>query len=76
MRADLHLVERTLSADLFVSRAEMKPVVQEHVTELRGSLSPLFEDVRVTVRVSEKKVADFEWEDLRPAVAGRLDVRA
>ena len=33
-------------------------------------------DVRVTVRVSEKKVADFEWEDLRPAVAGRLDVRA
>jgi hypothetical protein len=76
VRADLHLVERSLSADLFVSRPEIKPVVQEHVTELRESLSPLFADVRVTVRVSEKKVADFEWEDLGPAVAGRLDVRA
>ncbi len=51
-------------------------MVQEQLAELRATLSPLFEGVRVSVRVSEKKVADFEWEDLRPARAGRLDVRA
>ena len=76
VRIDLHLVDRWLSADLFVRRAELQPIVQEHAAELRETLSPMFEDVRVTVRVSEKKVADFEWEDLRPARAGRLDVRA
>jgi hypothetical protein len=76
VRIDLHLADRWLSADLFVRRAELQPIVQEHVAELRETLSPMFEGVRVTVRVSEKKVADFEWEDLRPARAGRLDVRA
>lgn len=76
VRADLHLAERQLSADLFVCRRELKPLVQEHVAELRDTLAPLFAEVRVTVRVSQRRVAEFEWEDLRPARAGRLDVRA
>jgi hypothetical protein len=76
VRVDLQLTERHLAADLFVQTPEHKPVLEDHLAELRANLAPLFEDVRVSVRVSEKKVADFEWEDLRPAVAGRLDVRA
>jgi hypothetical protein len=30
----------------------------------------------VNVRVSEKKIADFEFEDMQAADARRLDVRA
>jgi hypothetical protein len=76
VRADLQLAEGLLAADLFVGKAELKALVEEHLSELRSGLAPLFEAVRVSVRVSEKKIADFEWEDLRPALAGRLDVRA
>jgi hypothetical protein len=76
VRVDLQLMERHLSADIFVRRAELRPVVEDHLEELQAQLAPLFEDVRMSVHVSKKKVADFEWEDLRPAVAGRLDVRA
>jgi hypothetical protein len=76
VRADLQLAEGLLTADLFVRRDELKALIEKHVSELRSGLAPLFETVRVSVRVSEKKIADFEWEDLRPAVAGRLDVRA
>lgn len=76
VRADLQLSDGVLTADLFVRSAELKPVVEEHASELRSGLAPLFEAVRVAVRVSEKKIADFEWEDLRPTLAGRLDVRA
>lgn len=76
VRADLQLTESSLTADLFVSRVELKAAVEDRLAELQAGLAPLFASVRVAVRVSAKKVADFEWEDLRPARAGRLDVRA
>lgn len=76
VRADLQLTENCLTADLFVSKAELKAAVEEQLAELQAGLATLCESVRVSVRVSAKKVADFEWEDLRPAKAGRLDVRA
>ena len=76
VRVDLQLTGAPSGGGSLRAKAELKPVVEDHLAELRANLAPLFEDVRVSVRVSEKKVADFEWEDLRPAVAGRLDVRA
>jgi len=76
VRADLQLTDNCLTADLFVSRAELKAAVEGELAALQAGLAPLFESVRTSVRVSAKKVADFEWEDLRPARAGRLDVRA
>ncbi|MCU0562633.1 MAG: hypothetical protein MUE48_01640 [Desulfobacterales bacterium] len=76
VRADLQLTEKCLTADLFVSRAALKAAVEDELAGLQAVLGPLFECVRVSVRASAKKVADFEWEDLRPARAGRLDVRA
>ena len=75
VRADLQLTENCLTADLYVSKAELKAAVEGPLAELQTGLAPLFESVRVSVRVSTKKVAEFEWEDLRPARAGRLDVR-
>jgi hypothetical protein len=76
VRADLQLAEGLLTADLFVPTADSKMRIEEQISELRSGLAPLAEAVRVSVHVSETKIADFEWEDLRPAVAGRLDVRA
>jgi hypothetical protein len=76
VRADLQLNEGVLTADLFVRSAEFKALVEERAMELRSGLARLFETVRFSVHVSQQKIADFEWEDLRPSLAGRLDVRA
>lgn len=75
-RIDLLLTDRCLSASFFVETARAKAFVEENAHQIYSVLSPFFEYVEVNVRVSEKKIADFEFEDMQAADARRLDVRA
>ena len=74
-RIDLFLMDRNLTTTFFVKTIRAKTFVEENVHEIRSALSPLFDHVQVNVSVSEKKIADFEFEDLQTADARRLDVR-
>jgi hypothetical protein len=74
-RVDLWQVDRHLSVAFFVKTPEHKAHLDAGAEEVRAALTPFFEHVQVNVSVSDKKILDFEFEDLQPADARRLDVR-
>jgi hypothetical protein len=75
-RIDLFLADRNLDVTFCVKAAPMKLILEEHMYEIRAALVPFFEHVQVKVSVSEKKITEFESEDLQAAGARRVDVRA
>jgi hypothetical protein len=75
-RIDLFMLERSLSLTFFVTSRTAQATVEAHAGDLKPALETLFDNVSVSVRVSEQKIADFEYEDQLPAGGRRLDVRA
>ena len=75
-RIDLFMLERSLSLTFFVTSRTAQETVEAHSGDLKPALETLFDNVSVSVRVSEQKIADFEYEDPLPAGGRRLDVRA
>jgi hypothetical protein len=75
-RIDLFMLERSLSLTFFVTSRTAQESVEAHAGDLKLALATLFDNVSVSVCVSEQKIADFEYEDQLPAGGRRLDVRA
>jgi hypothetical protein len=75
-RIDLFMLERSLSLTFFVTSKAAQETVEVHAGDLKPTLESLFDNVSVSVCVSEQKIADFEYEDQLPAGSRRLDVRA
>ena len=75
-RIDLFMLERSLSLTFFVTSRTAQETVEAHAGDLKPTLETLFDNVSVSVCVSEQKIADFEYEDQLPAGGRRLDVRA
>jgi hypothetical protein len=75
-RIDLFMLERNLSLTFFVTSRTAQEAVEAHAGDLKPALEALFDNVSVSVCVSEQKIADFEYEDQLPAGSRRLDVRA
>ena len=75
-RIDLFMLERSLSLTFFVTSKAAQETVEAHAGDLKPALESLFDNVSVSVCVSEQKIADFEYEDQLPAGSRRLDVRA
>jgi len=75
-RIDLFMLERSLSLTFFVTSRTAQATVEANAGDLKPALETLFDNVSVSVRVSEQKIADFEYEDPLPAGGRRLDVRA
>ena len=75
-RIDLFMLERSLSLTFFVTSRTAQETVEAHAGDLKPALETLFDNVSVSVCVSERKIADFEYEDQLPAGGRRLDVRA
>ena len=75
-RIDLFMLERSLSLTFFVTSRTAQETVEANAGDLKPALETLFDNVSVSVCVSEQKIADFEYEDQLPAGGRRLDVRA
>jgi hypothetical protein len=75
-RIDLFMLERSLSLTFFVTSRTAQETVEAHAGDLKPALETLFDNVSVSVCVSEQKIADFEYEDQLAAGGRRLDVRA
>ena len=75
-RIDLFMLERSLSLTFFVTSMSAQETVEAHAGDLKSALATLFDNVSVSVCVSEQKIADFEYEDQLAAGGRRLDVRA
>jgi hypothetical protein len=74
-RVDLFMLDRSLTATFSVKTVEGKALLESNAHEIRTALEPFFNHVQVKVCVSEKKIAQFEFEDLQSRPAGLLDVR-
>ncbi|MFO7708960.1 MAG: hypothetical protein R6V84_12370 [Desulfobacterales bacterium] len=75
VRADLLLLQRSLSVAVFVSDPLAREWVERHLNEVRGALALFFDNVGVQVAVSKARIDRFATEDDRPAGEGRVDVR-
>lgn len=75
-RIDLFMLERSLALTFFVTSATAQEAIEAQAGDLKPVLETLFDNVSVSICVSEKKIADFEYEDQLPAGGRRLDVRA
>ena len=75
LRTDFFLLEEELSINFFVKDDTTRVNLQNNLPELRELLHGFFDQIRLNVIVSEKKVMDFDREDLQIAGQRRVDLR-
>ena len=75
LRADFFLLDKELSVNFFVKDDSTKLNLQNHLPELHELLHGFFDQIRLNVTVSEKKVTNFDHEDLQIAGQRRVDLR-
>ena len=75
IRTDFFLNGRSLTVDFSVSKFPIKEFLDEHLDGLKKVLGDIFENVSVNVVVSEKKISEFEFEDLTPLSSGLIDLK-
>ncbi|MCF8144180.1 MAG: hypothetical protein K9N21_09695 [Deltaproteobacteria bacterium] len=75
IRSDLFLNGRSLTIEFSVSEFPIKEIVDGHVDGLKTILGDIFKSVAVNVVVSEKKISEFEFEDLPPESTGLIDLK-
>ena len=75
LRTDFFLLDRDLSLTFFVKDDATKVDLQENLIELQELLHETFEQIRLNVIVSKKKVMDFDSEDLQITDDRRVDLR-
>ena len=75
LRADFFLLEKDLTITFFVTKDSVKVKIQENFLELQELLHGFFNQIRVKVIVSEKKVTDFDREDFQVTGDRQVDLR-
>ena len=75
LRTDFFLLDRDLSLTFFVKDDATKTDLQEKLGELHEFLQGSFDQIRLNVVVSKKKVKDFDSEDLQITRDRRVDLR-
>ena len=75
LRADVFLLDEELSINFFVKDDSTKLNLQNHLPELHELLYGFFDQIRLNVTVSDKKVTNFDHEDLQIAGQRRVDLR-
>ncbi len=75
LRTDFFLLEKDLTITFFVKEDPAKIKLQENFPELQELLHVFFDQILLKVIVSEKKVTDFDREDLQIAGDRRVDLR-
>jgi hypothetical protein len=75
LRTDFFLLDRDLSLTFIVEDNGTKADLQEKLFELHEMLQGSFDQMRLNVIVSKKKVMDFDREDLQITGHRRVDLR-
>jgi hypothetical protein len=75
LRTDFYLLEKDLTVTFFVKDRPTKTRLQEHCFELQELLTPFFDQVLLRAIVSQKKIKDFDHEDIQMAGDRRIDLR-
>jgi len=75
IRTDFFLIKKNLDISFFVNEGNIKKCLDDHLEDLRESLNDHFNNLAVRVVVSEKKIDEFEFEDLIPLSSGLIDVK-
>jgi hypothetical protein len=72
---DFFLLDKDLAITFFVKEEAVKVKIQENFLELQELLHGFFDQLRLKVMVSEKKVTEFDHEDLQVSGDKRVDLR-
>ena len=75
LRTDFFLLDKDLTLTFFVKEDSVKVKLQENFAELQNLLHGFFNQIRLKVLVSEKKVMAFDHEDLQLSGDRRVDLR-
>ncbi len=75
LRTDFFLLDKDLTITFFVKEDPVKAKIQENFLELQELLHGFFNQLRLKVNVSEKKVTDFDREDFQGAGDRQVDLR-
>jgi hypothetical protein len=75
LRTDFFLLDKDLAITFFVKEDSVKVKIQENFPELQELLHGFFDQIRLKVMVSEKKVTGFYHEDLQVPGDRRVDLR-
>ncbi len=75
LRTDFYLLEKDLTVTFFVKDQSTKTIIQKNHLELTELLNPLFDQILLRVIVSEKKIKDFDREDVQITSDRRVDLR-
>lgn len=75
LRVDLSMVERMLRIDFYVQDEDIRLAIASEADEMAVSLKSLFEQVVITTHVSERKIAQFDQEDINTAAVGGIDIQ-
>jgi len=76
IRTDFYLLGKELSITFFVKDERVQRLFEDHFQEIQGVLQNWFEYLNLKAIVSEKKIAEFNTEDLNIDTGRLLDVRA
>ncbi len=74
VRSDLVMVRQDLSITFYVNRREIKDFFDTRIESVAEALTPLFDSVSVSVRVSEKKIGAFDQTPQSESSDHRVDV--
>ena len=74
VRTDFYLLEKDLTLTFYVKDQSSKTRIQENCPDLQEFLNPFFNQTLVRVIVSEKKIKDFDHEDVQTTSDRRVDV--
>jgi hypothetical protein len=74
VRTDFYLLETDLKVTFFVKDQSTKTKIQENCLDLQELLNPFFNQILVRVIVSEKKIKNFDHEDVQTTSDRKVDV--
>ena len=75
VRTDFYLLENDLNLTFYVTKPAASIEIHKNYPELHDLLDHLFDQVQLTVKISEKRVKDFDRPDIQTAGSQRVDLR-
>jgi len=75
LRTDFYLLDKDLTITFFVKDQSIQTKIKEDYQELQELLNPFFNQTLVRVIISEKKIKEFDHEDVPSTSDRRVDVR-
>jgi hypothetical protein len=75
IRTDFFLLDKDLTITFFVQREAIQDRIQQNLPELQKLLDGFFNQILMKVVVSEKKISDFDHEDIRDTGDRQVDLR-